>query len=144
MLRCIQINKIISVIVKCSLPELSVHTSRLNTKQTHSTWKLYWYKINKSLLSLLRRLSTWRCPHSLMSTGAPAARRPQRARSYRSISSAHRTLSSKPAGRRCCCWSTGQTDGRTDRQTDTPDRYIYPAPHTTRAASINLLSGWHR
>jgi len=47
---------------------------------------------------------------------APAARRPQRARSHRSIglSLALRALSSKPAARRCCCRSTGQTDGRTD------------------------------
>ena len=28
-------------------------------------------------------------------------------------------LSSKPAARRCCCWSTGHTHTRTDRQTDT-------------------------
>jgi len=27
---------------------------------------------------------------------------------------AHRALSSKPAARRCCCRSMGQTDGRTD------------------------------
>jgi len=31
-----------------------------------------------------------------------------------SISPARGTLSSKPAGGRCCCRSTGQTDGQTD------------------------------
>jgi len=36
------------------------------------------------------------------------------ARSYRSISSVGRALSSKPAGRSCCCRSTWQTGGRTD------------------------------
>ena len=36
------------------------------------------------------------------------------ARSYRSISRARRALSSKPAGRRCCCRSTGQTGERMD------------------------------
>jgi len=38
------------------------------------------------------------------------------ARSCRSISLAPRALSSKPAGRRCCWQSTGQTDRRTDAQ----------------------------
>ena len=33
-------------------------------------------------------------------------------------------LSSKPAARRRCCQSTGQTDGQT------PDRYSNPASHT--------------
>jgi len=41
-----------------------------------------------------------------------------------------RALSSKPAGRFCCCRSMR----RTDRQT--PDRYIDPAPQTMRAASV--------
>jgi len=41
---------------------------------------------------------------------------------------AGRALSSKPAGRRCCCRSTEETDGRT------LDRYIDPAPHTMLAA----------
>jgi len=39
-------------------------------------------------------------------------------------------LSSKPAGRRCCCRSTGQTGGRA------PHRYIDRASHTMQAASI--------
>jgi len=49
------------------------------------------------------------------------------ARSYRSISTARMALSSKPAGRRCCCRSMGQTDGRTDEWM--PRRYIDLAPH---------------
>jgi len=36
---------------------------------------------------------------------------------YRWISHARGTLSSKPAARRCCCRSMGQTDGQTDRRT---------------------------
>ena len=52
------------------------------------------------------------------------------ARSCRSTYPACMALSSKPAGRRCCCRLTRQTDGRT------LDRYIDPAPHTMRAASI--------
>jgi len=41
-------------------------------------------------------------------------------------------LSSKPTGW-CCCWTMGQTDGWTERQT--PDSYTDPAPHTMRAVS---------
>ena len=55
----------------------------------------------------------------------------------RSISLAHRALSSKPAGR-----SIDGTDGRTDGRT--PDRYIDPAPHTMRAMPLynwGLLRG---
>ena len=36
---------------------------------------------------------------------------------YRWISHACGTLGSKPAARRCCCRSMGQTDGQTDRRT---------------------------
>ena len=66
-------------------------------------------------------LSTWHCPHLLLS--AVLRRRccwacPQLVRgagaSYRSISFASGVLSSKPAARRSCCWTTGQTGGRTD------------------------------
>jgi len=48
-------------------------------------WKeTYWKKTKtkKSVLSLLHRLSTWRYPHLLLRTGAPAARRPQRTYSF--------------------------------------------------------------
>jgi len=86
---------------------------------------------NKSALNLLRRLSTWREPHLLLSAGA-AARRPQRIRSYRSTSPTHIGLSN-PAGRRCYWRSMGQTDRRTDGRT--PDRYMDPTPHTTWSAS---------
>ena len=64
--------------------------------------------LNKSAFSLL-----WWLLH-----GAPAARRLQRARSCRSMSPARRALSSKPAARRRCCRSMGQTDRPTDGQTD--------------------------
>jgi len=43
-------------------------------------------------------------------------------------------LSSKPAGRRCCCRSMGQTD-ETDKRT--PERCIDRAPHT--AGSVDKL-----
>jgi len=63
---------------------------------------------NKSVLSLVPRLSTWRCPHLLLRAGC-------RRTSYRSMFAAGAALSSA-AARRCCCRSTGQrrTDGRTD------------------------------
>ena len=47
---------------------------------------------------------------------AAERRHRQRARSYWSISLAHRALSSKAASSRSCCRLTGQTDGRTDTQ----------------------------
>ena len=68
-------------------------------------------RINKLVLSLLRRLSTWRYPHLLLGAGA-CNTHPQRARSYRLISPAHRALSSKLAGRLLLL-----IDG-TDRRTD--------------------------
>jgi len=63
---------------------------------------------NKSVLSLVPRLSTRRCPHLLLSAGC-------RRTSNRSMFTAGAALSSA-AARRCCCRSTGQrrTDGRTD------------------------------
>ena len=76
--------------------------------------------------SRLRRLSAWRCPHLLLSARscimAPAARHPQHGVcNARSISPARKALtplSSKPAGRRCCCGSMGRTNGQTDGRTD--------------------------
>jgi len=59
------------------------------------------------------------------------------AHGYRSISPASWALSSKPASSCCCCQSMGQTDGRT------PDRYIDPVLHITRAASIMKRSREH-
>ena len=63
------------------------------------------------MFSLFCRLSTWRSPHLLPSASAcstaPAAR-PQLL-----ISAARGAFSSKPTASRCCCQSTGQTDGRT-------------------------------
>jgi len=88
-----------------------------------NVWKTF---LNKYVLSLLRRLLTWRYPHRPLHHGA---------RSCRSICPTHRALSSKPAGRRCCCRSMGQTDGRTDRCID-------PGAHTMRAASIMWTAAW--
>jgi len=50
---------------------------------------------------------------------------------------ARRVLSSKPAGRCCCCRSMGQTDGRTS------ERYTDPVPHTMRAASLTYTYSWY-
>ena len=41
-------------------------------------------------------------------------------------------LSSKPAGRRCCCRSTGQTDGCTNRLMDWHSAVLWRLAHTTR------------
>jgi len=79
---------------------------------------------NKSMFSLVPRLSTRHCPHLLLSVVA----------CYRSISPACGALSSKPAAHRCCCRSTGQTDGRT------LDRLIDPVSHTMRAVSTTNTS----
>jgi len=62
-------------------------------------------------------LSTWHCPHLLLSAGAAVRR-------CRSIFPAPTALSSKLAARRCRSRTTGQTDRRTH------DRYVDPAPHT--------------
>jgi len=78
---------------------------------------------NKSVLSLLRRLSTWCCPHLLLSAGA---------RSYRSISAAD-AGAQKLTFRPSLLLSIDGTDGLTDRQTDA-DRYIYLVPLTMGAA----------
>ena len=76
-----------------------------------------WWWINKSVFSLLRRLSTWRCPHLLLSAGAcctaPEAH-------YRSISpAAQQQTHNTPL--------LLSIDGQTDRDGRTPDRYIDPS-----------------
>ena len=63
------------------------------------------FNTNNSVISVVRRLSTWHCPHLLLSAGAG---------SRQSVSPVHTALSSKPATCRCCCRSMGQTDGQTD------------------------------
>jgi len=73
---------------------------------------------NKAVFSIVPRLSTWYCPHLLLSImlGRHLARRVPLLLSagacYRSISPARRALSCKPATYCCCCRSMGQTDGR--------------------------------
>ena len=92
------------------------------------------------MFSFLCRQSTWRCP--LWAAWAPccdaaAAERRRllhRARSCRLISVARTALSSKPAARRCYRRLMGQIDRQAERWTT--DRYIDPAPQTTRTASI--------
>jgi len=59
------------------------------------------------------------------------------ARRSQLISPARTAFSSKPAARRCCCRSMGQTDGQTDGRA--LDLFIYPAPHTTRAVPDSEL-----
>ena len=76
--------------------------------------------------------------HGACST-APAARRPQLAIDIICL----QALSSKPAGRRCCCRSMGQTD-ETDKRT--PERCIDRAPHTAgsvdKLINIELVIKW--
>jgi len=73
-------------------------------------------------------------PHTL-----PAFAAVRRCR-CRSISPARTALSSKPAARFCCDRMMGQADGQTDGRT--PDRYLDPAAHATRAVPVteNYLS----
>ena len=86
------------------------------------------------MLSLAPRLSTWRYPQpQLGRLQMPIDSR------YAAPAAVNRyllpaaTLSSKPAVRRCCCRSTGQTERQTDGRI--PDRCRDPAPHPMRAAS---------
>jgi len=79
-----------------------------------------------NLLSLLRRLSTWRCPHLRLSAGARAARRPQL-----SIDISCPQGAQQQTRRPSLLLSI---DG-TDRQTDRRPTVTY-APHTMGAASI--------
>ena len=85
---------------KCSRNWTGEQTAGLS-QQSCSNFFPVTFAVNDSLTS---RLSPWRYMHLLLSAGTPAAWCP--------IYPAHRVLSSKPAGRRCCCHSMGQTDGR--------------------------------
>jgi len=55
--------------------------------------------------------------------------------SYRSIPPAGMALSSKPAALRCCCRSTGQTDGQTVAR---PLHGQDPAPRTVRSLALSV------
>ena len=55
---------------------------------------------------------------------------------YRSVSPAHRVLSSKPAGHCCCCQLLRQTDG----QNSTPSCHIDPSLHTMQSGSDPFVS----
>jgi len=85
--------------------------------------------INESVLSFLRRLSTRRCPHSLLSTGACST-----APAAIDVDISCRQGPWQQTRRPPLLLSIDVTDRRTDRRT--PNRYIDPVPHTMRAASI--------
>ena len=95
---------------------------------------------NKSVFSLPRRLSTWRCPRvccwvpccgrhgdgrRCCSAPAPAI--------DRYLLAAGRSAANPPATVTAVDWCDRQTDGRT------LDRFIDPAPHTMRAALICIF-----
>jgi len=88
------------------------------------------------VLSLVPRLSTWRYPHLLLSAGACS----------RCRSTAGTRRPQLPIDI-CCRRSAANLShaaaavDRRDRQADgrTPDRYIEPAPHITRTASIIMV-----
>ena len=112
---------------------VAVHSSQMTASSSAS-----WSRFSPPSNFVNGHVSTSRCWSSFVGcrqdvthfccwVPAPAARRPQRARSYRSIFPARTALSSKPAGHRCCCRSMGQTDGQ--REGGKPDRYVYPS-HT--------------
>ena len=93
---------------RCACDRLSARLS--NAVRLIMSKRLNMYRqSNKFVFTILRRFSSWRYPHLLLSAGARAAR----ARSCRSISPARRARSSKPASGHCCC--------RWDRQTDSTD-----------------------
>ena len=93
---------------------------------------------DKSVFSLVRRLSTWHCPHLLLS--AVLRRRCCWAR-LQLVHGAAVDLYLLPARRSAvnppaivAAVDRWETDRRTDRRT--LDRYIDPATHTVRAASV--------
>ena len=72
-------------------------------------YKRQWlHYVAKTATTSLRLASSFGCQHD---TVCICCKTPCRCWS---ISPARTALSSKPAARRCCCRSTGQTDGRTD------------------------------
>jgi len=104
-------------------------TARQRTNQCTTAWSKATEAsshINKSVFSLLHRLSTWRYLHLLLSAGA-CSTVPTDVNRYVLQTPA---LNSKPAGSRCCCRSMGQTYGRTDERM--PNLYVDPVQHTLR------------
>jgi len=86
---------------------------------------------NKTVFTLIPRLSTWHCPHLLLYAVLRRRcwRAPAPAAVDRCLLPERRSAANPPRA--------AQTDG-TDKQTDgrTLDRFIDPAPHTVRALSI--------
>ena len=95
---------------------------------------------NKSVFSLVLRLSTWHCTHLLLNAvlrhrycWAPGT-------VNRYVLPARRSQQIRCTASRCWCQMTGQTDGRT------LDRFTDPASHAMRAVSkIRMLRTmcWH-
>jgi len=87
---------------------------------------------NKSVFSLLRRLSTRRYPHWLLNAGSSST---ETTAINRYLLPAGRSATNPPAaGLLLLLLFAGQTNGRTDGQT--PGRHVDPAPVIIRAASI--------
>jgi len=91
---------------------ISLLVVNLDVLQQYTVHNVVSHFCNKSVLC---RLSTWRYPYLLLSTGA-CSMAPIAIDQYLLQTL---ELSSKPAG--CagchpCCWSMGQTDSRTDRR----------------------------
>ena len=84
---------------------------------------------NKSMFSLLRRLSAWRYPYICCWAPAPAARH---------CLLQMPALSSKPLGCRWCCWSMVQVDERTDA------RLLHRPCSADYADSVNKRDIWHK
>jgi len=93
--------------------------------------------VNKSVLSLLRRLSTQRYPHVLLSAGACSTAPAANDRHQLQTQANSSTL----GGHRCCCRSMGQTDGRTDdRQLHRPCSVYYAGSVNNSVLVLPLLS----
>jgi len=110
--------RLINLFCCCFSKVLCVETFNFSVLRWQCVLRHWKYWQNKSVFSLVPRLSTWHCPHLLLSIccvlyGAVVA---ERRACYRSVFPVRDAHSKIPAARRCCCRSTGQTDGRTDAQ----------------------------
>jgi len=87
---------------------LQFHRTRQNRRYSVQKHPSRYFKISTThvRVSLLRRLSTWRCPHSLLSAGA----------CYRSISPARGRSAANPP--HAAAAAVDRWDRQTDRRTD--------------------------
>ena len=113
---------------------LSAYITIVQLAEMHQLLTLLLDSPGDDLVTLISHHSCWNNKH----TGPPYSRteiyevrKSRSSSSYRSISAEPAPdLSSKPASCRCCCLSTGQTNGRTDIRPFYNASCILYGPHT--------------